>query len=217
MDRRTTHLPRKLPLQNRSAESQRKMIEAALRLLDDRDIELISVRDICREGGTSNGSFYHRFGTKERFFAFLVEDMLARREETAMRDLSDSSLSMIDLAEVLARSAIRNFREHAGLLRSAMRRHIVGDPCWAPINHMAGRIVEHYIERLTDASGRKLDIREIQLIHFAFTWLYGLLSYRTLELNPLEQFYPPDDRFEEDTVMTFRQIIGNAIMHLASP
>lgn len=205
--------PRKHPLQNRSAESQRKMIEATLRLLDERDIELISVRDICREGGTSNGTFYHRFGTKERFFAFLVEDMLARREETAMRDLRDSELSMTDLAKVLARSAIRNFREHSGLLRSAMRRHIIGDPCWTPINHMAARIVEHFIERTTRVCGRKLDSHDQQAIHFAFTWLYGLLSYRTLRLNRLEQFYPPDDRFEEETIRTFTVIIESALPH----
>ena len=77
----------KPPVQQRSLASHRQMVDVALRLLETRDIDQISVRDIVCEAGTSNGSFYHRFGTKEHFFNYLIDDMLERRERGAMAHL----------------------------------------------------------------------------------------------------------------------------------
>jgi len=207
----SAHEPRRSPLQARSLMSRRRMVEAALRLLDQRDIDQISVRDIVAEGGTSNGSFYHRFGTKERFFSYLIDDMLERREQAAAQEQADETISVAALPEVLARSAIANFRDHAGLLRSAIRLHIVGDSCWDRVNAMARRIVNGYLQRLSGALGRPLSPLECDRIYFAFTWLYGLLAHRTLKLNVVYGQAVPDEVFEEEAVRGFQQLIDRAL------
>src|SRR5690349_6728862 len=91
----------KPPRQQRSMEAHRRMVQAGLRLLELRDIDQISIRDIVSEAETSVGSFYHRFGTKEQFFNHLIDDMIVRREEAAMRETADRSLSIDALAETL--------------------------------------------------------------------------------------------------------------------
>ena len=96
----------KPPVQQRSLASHQQMVDVALRLLEMRDIDQISVRDIVCEAGTSNGSFYHRFGTKEHFFNYLIDDMLERRERGAIAQLSDQTIPFDGLPELLARSAM---------------------------------------------------------------------------------------------------------------
>jgi AcrR family transcriptional regulator len=201
----------KPPLQKRSAEAQRRMVRAGLRLLESQGIDQISVRDISREAKTSVGSFYHRFQTKEQFFAFLLDDMIVRRETAAVRELSDQSLSIDALTETLARAAMNNFRHHAGLLRSAIRSHIGGDKCWDQINMMAMRIVNGYLRRLSASLGRPLLSRERARVKFAFVWLYGLLLHRTLRLNVIHGYVVPDKVFEEEMIRNFRQLIDRAI------
>ena len=201
----------KAPLQQRSAEAQRRMVEAGLRLLELRDIDQISVSDVTNEAGTSIGSFYHRFQTKEMFFNFLLKDMIARREQSAMQELADPSISLQALPETLARGAMKNFRRHAGLLRSAIRCHIGGDACWDPINRMAMRIVDGYLRRLSAALGRPVAMPERKRVKFAFVWLYGLLVHRTLRLNVIHGYTVPDKVFEEEMIRTFRQLIDRAI------
>ncbi len=207
----------KPPVQRRSLASHRQMVDVALRLLETRDIDQISVRDIVSEAGTSNGSFYHRFGTKEHFFNYLIDDMLERRERGATMQLSDQTISFDALPELLARSAMANFRAHAGLLRSAIRRHIAGDDCWNRISMMSRRIVKGFLSRVSDTLGRPLDADEAERINFAFVWLYGLLAYRTLRLNTLHGYTVPEESFEDETIRNFRQLIDRALPSDASP
>jgi len=201
----------KPPLQQRSAAAHRRMVQAGLRLLELRDIDQISIRDIVSEAGTSVGSFYHRFGTKEQFFNHLIDDMIARREEAAMGEVADQSVSIASTAEVLARGAMKNFRRHAGLLRSAVKWHIGGDRCWERINRMALRIIDEYQRRLSESLGRPLDARERERINFAFEWLYGLLLHRTLRLHAVRGPAVSDKVFEEETLRNFQQLIERAV------
>ena len=203
----------KPPLQQRSAAAHRRMVRAGLRLLELRDIDQISIRDIVSEADTSVGSFYHRFGTKEQFFNHLIDDMIVRREEAAMREIADRRVPITSTAEVLARGAMKNFRRHAGLLRSAVKWHIAGDRCWERINMMARRIVDEYQRRLSESLGRPIDTLERERINFAFVWLYGLLVHRTLRLNVIQGHTVSDKVFEEETIRNFRQLIERAVSH----
>ena len=207
----TVPLPPRPPLQRRSLTSHRQMVDVALRLLDERDIDQISIRDIVSASGTSTGSFYHRFGTKENFFNYLIDDMLDRRESGAMLQLDDPSIPFAALPEILARSAMANFQRHAGLLRSAIRRHIAGDDCWNRISKMSRRIVSRYLDRAATNAGRSLDASESERVYFAFVWLYGLLAYRTLGLNSVHGYAMSDQSFEDETIRNFRQLIDQAL------
>ncbi|MDB5684258.1 MAG: hypothetical protein JWM38_137 [Sphingomonas bacterium] len=202
------HLPRK-PVQDRSKAATERMVEAGKRLLALRDIDLISIKDIATEAGASIGSFYHRFGTKDRYFRYLVDDMIARREASAME--SYGRLSMPELPEALARGAIANHSLHAGLLRSAIRSHICGTDMWLPIRAMGRRLVDEYRRRAALYIGRPLTREESERIALAFVWLYGSLAQSVIQLNAISDYEIEMDVFEAEAVANFVNMLKHAI------
>lgn len=77
--------------QQRSEETQAKIIEAAIKLFSSRGYNKASVDDICKEAGISKGAFYHHFKSKQTLFLALLDEWLqaidsaieASRDKTA--------------------------------------------------------------------------------------------------------------------------------------
>jgi AcrR family transcriptional regulator len=61
------------PKQDRSRETTNRILDALELLLRDRPFSRISVRDVLRASGTSTGSFYARFPTREAMLPVLYE------------------------------------------------------------------------------------------------------------------------------------------------
>ncbi len=51
--------------QDQARETERKILQAALGLMRERDFDKVSVRDICKQAGITTGAFYHHFPSKE--------------------------------------------------------------------------------------------------------------------------------------------------------
>jgi AcrR family transcriptional regulator len=66
-------IPARQPQQRRSHAGYERMIVTAGRLLEERDFDAVSIRDLAGAAGCSIGSFYYRFQTKERFFQILTQ------------------------------------------------------------------------------------------------------------------------------------------------
>ena len=72
------------PLQARSRDSARRLVDAALRVLARDGIQGLTMAAVSRESGVSNGSLYHRYGGRdqllaacqERFFERIVEERM---------------------------------------------------------------------------------------------------------------------------------------------
>src|SRR5450631_3840070 len=111
-------MPLRRPRQRRSHAAYERMIEAAGRLLEERDFDSVSIRDLAGAAGCSVGSFYYRFQTKERFFQILIQDMIERREKQVRETFQVMPLA--ELPSVLAQGALTNFRTYKGLLRSVI-------------------------------------------------------------------------------------------------
>ena len=127
------------------------MIVAAGRLLEQRDFDSVSIRDLARAASCSIGSFYYRFQTKEHFFQVLIQDMIDRREQQARETFQ--SLPLAELPSALARGALANFRTHKGLLRSVIKKHLEGMRSWEPIARMGRRIATEFQRRVADERG----------------------------------------------------------------
>ncbi|MXP41154.1 TetR family transcriptional regulator [Altererythrobacter soli] len=197
------------PQQKRSLAATQRMLEAGRELLNDRDIDQISVQDIVRVAGTSVGSFYHNFGTKDRFFATLVQEMATNREAIAMANFAGTPFDQ--LAKILVHGAVENHRRYQGLLRSTIRQHLSGSPVWEPITVMGQHITEEYIRRLELHLERPLKAREKERVAFAFVWLYGILAQSVLGLNTLSAYRIPDELFEEETTHIFSSLLQRAV------
>lgn len=66
-------------------DTANRLREAALALFSERWYEVVSVAEICRTAGVSNGVFYRYFSTKEELFFSLLESFL----EKFARDLDE--------------------------------------------------------------------------------------------------------------------------------
>ena len=62
------------PKQARSRESQRKILDATLALLEDRHFEAMTIADIAAVAGMAVGNFYKRFKNKEALLPHLYEE-----------------------------------------------------------------------------------------------------------------------------------------------
>src|SRR5690348_4721452 len=72
------------PLQARSRDSAKRLVDAALVVLERDGVQGLTVAAVSRESGVSNGSLYHLFGGRdqllsacqERFFERIVEERM---------------------------------------------------------------------------------------------------------------------------------------------
>ena len=64
-------------MQNRSAQTHQRILDAALAVFAQSGYEASSVADICAAAGVSKGAFFHHFPTKQAIFLELLEVWLA--------------------------------------------------------------------------------------------------------------------------------------------
>jgi AcrR family transcriptional regulator len=183
------------------------MIDAAGRLLEERDFDAVSIRDLAGAAGCSIGSFYYRFKNKARFFQILIQDMIDRREKDVAETFKTVPLQ--ELPSALARGALTNYRDYKGLLRSVIKKHLEGMRSWEPISLMGRRIMTQFQRRVVESRGVELTALEAERIDFAFVWLYGLLAQSLLELNTI--YGMETAFFEEEAVKAFTQAVERAL------
>ncbi len=63
------------PLQARSRETLDRIVEATREVLAERGQDAVTVKEVVRRSGTSVGSFYHRFSSKEDLLRYLDEHL----------------------------------------------------------------------------------------------------------------------------------------------
>jgi len=86
-----------------------RLRSAGLRLFSEQWYDAVSVAEICRRAGVSNGAFYRYFPGKEKLFFVLLEDFLATLER--------------DLAGVTGDSARERLRSFVQVVAGAARRY----------------------------------------------------------------------------------------------
>lgn len=184
------------------------MIDVGRELLAERDIDQLSVREIADSSGSSVGSFYNCFGDKEQYFDSLIADMVERRQQAAKANFREP---FERLPEALATGAIVNFREYQGMIRAAIRKHLVGTPAWELVARMSGAFVDQYRRRCSQHLGRPLTRNESRRIAFAFVWLYGMLMQQVMGITNIHGYNISDADFTEDAVRSFVSLLENAI------
>lgn len=197
--------PARRPQQGRSLQTYQRMMDAGNALLLERNIDAISIKDIAARAGCSIGSFYYRFHTKEEFFASLIDAMIRHREQSVRIDFE--TVPIAEMPAALARGAIITHRRYAGLLRSAIKKHLEDGESWLEISRMGRRIVTEYQDRLAAERGEPLSDEQKDRISFAFIWLYGLLAQSVMNLNAIYGMDAKTERFEHEVSRTFSDLI----------
>ncbi|HIW22145.1 MAG TPA: TetR/AcrR family transcriptional regulator [Candidatus Dorea intestinavium] len=60
--------------QQKSRETKTKIFAAAKKILERDGYDKLSIKNICKEAGVSNGSFYHHFKTKDDLLSYYIEE-----------------------------------------------------------------------------------------------------------------------------------------------
>lgn len=114
--RRTLHPPK----QDRSRETQARILHATAKLLEKELFESISVRRIVNEAGTSIGSFYARFPDKSALLSVLYAEY-EKQLEVRLARLQESTAnahSLEELAELIVEHFVVIFGEIPNLSRA---------------------------------------------------------------------------------------------------
>lgn len=109
-----------------SKETRQKLIDAIIRLAQQKRYENITVQEICRSAGVSNGSFYHQFGTKDELVmaAYQNIDGLLTEEFVA----GNRRLPPFQALDRLLRSYLSYIQQRVGLIIAQYYQVLLNHP-----------------------------------------------------------------------------------------
>jgi len=125
----------------RSARTRRKLLDGALRAIDDRGFHATRVDDIVRHAGVSHGAFYLYFDDKQELFRILAaeaaEDMIARVDQLTVTGAPRGE-ALVDWLE----DWVDAYRRHGAVIRAWMEDHARDRGLRKVANDAFGRILD---------------------------------------------------------------------------
>lgn len=112
------------PQQKRSARSMEALLKAAEELLATRAFEDIGVAEIAKHAGSSVGSFYARFGDKQRLLHELYQRYTGRTLTIVRAGCSafiPGRLPVPRMADIVVKTTVGFYRSNRGLLRAVLK------------------------------------------------------------------------------------------------
>lgn len=143
-------------VQGRSLVSRRKVLDATVKLLNEKGYSGTRLSDIIALSGVSSGSVYHQFGSKEGVVDQLLDDFLAQMR-TAFDDLDVTGLPLETKLRKLIRLALAGFRGNPGLYRAVQELSTTDPEYWQRLRSLSRYAESRFIEILRpdfDAFGR---------------------------------------------------------------
>ena len=99
---------------NESLASQDRLIQSSIELLSEKWYGTVSVAEICRHAGFSNGLFYRYFQSKEEIFRYILE-LVIEKIATALIDLPGETVR--ERLESFAKNIFEFSRDNTALVK----------------------------------------------------------------------------------------------------
>ncbi len=148
------------PKQARSRARRDKLIEFGVTLLNQKDLDELSIAEITRGLGYSIGSFYSYFEDKRAFF-IAVQTWVSCEQGTVVRDRLETPAmiqnSLCERLDLCVDVTLNYFRKRTGVVRSALRYERRIPEGWAPNRAMTQRIVAAANVGLNNEDREKLE------------------------------------------------------------
>ena len=116
------------PQQQRSRESERKLLKAAAEVLGQHGVDGATIPRIAHHAGLTPGAVYRRFRDKDELLETTILGILERQDERSKVGLTSKAAAQIPLpvfADQIIGSMVVSYRANAALLR-AMRQFVQG-------------------------------------------------------------------------------------------
>ena len=160
--------------QRRSRVTFEALIEAGFRLLEERDLDSISVAQIAEEAGYSVGAFYARFSGKEEFHATLVERYTTERHKNIAALFSTTSDE--DILPTYFDSMVERIWRNRFFWRASIIRSMPDPSFWEPFRQGSNEMGLKLARSAERHAGRPLDAEEVMRIRFALQLVNGLIN-----------------------------------------
>ncbi len=177
-------LPEVVPTrQERSLRSALAMLSAGRELLLDRGLNELSIEAVCELTGTTVGSFYGRFGSKEAFFQSLQRLMLIRSQARLARKLEEykhAEVSIEGVVRDIVHLGLETFRTDQGVMRASLQHAKNG--LWRPIKAGGDRYRAALVEIMLPLLPLPAEVARLRVL-FAYQAFTGVLVSTVLN-NP---------------------------------
>ncbi|MFK7755002.1 MAG: TetR/AcrR family transcriptional regulator [Sedimentitalea sp.] len=166
----------KQPKQARSIARRQALLDHGVKLFNTHGVDDVSIQDITQAVGFSTGSFYSYFADKTEYFVAVQASVAATQNAIAAETFAKDRIALLGLSDRLRLCldySITYFRQHTGLVHSALsyeRRIPAG---WQPNRETSAMIVSLATAGLPPAKARKLEIA----IQLAFGLLVNALLH----------------------------------------
>jgi AcrR family transcriptional regulator len=117
----STHYAVTPPVQERARRTTDRIISAVEDLLKARPFERITVQEIVTRAGTTTGSFYARFASKDALLPYIYaryDADLSRRSAALFAEVPWERLTLTDIVRGRVRTMIDAYQERRWLLRA---------------------------------------------------------------------------------------------------
>jgi len=182
--------------QERSKLTYSALIKAGFKMLEQSDLQNISVAELAVEAGYSVGAFYARFRSKDEFFDAMVAEHLVIR--TNVQKQLFTSLTPPTLPGELISNVVNYYWEHRKFWRAVIARSLRDPESWARMRKHRVESTKRFLDAISSLIKRPLTDKEKGNISFAFQVTLGTVDI-TLVNQPGPLFMGQKQFIEELT------------------
>jgi AcrR family transcriptional regulator len=166
--------PGKRIRQGRGRKTYDALIATGFRLLENEELESITIAELAKAAGYSVGAFYARFHSKDEFFDAMIAHHLEQR--TKVRDRLLATVSNEELVNELIKDLVGYYWKRRHFWRAALVRSIRDPEFWEPISQHGRDLATLLISRISQHAQRKLAANEDMNVRFAFQIALGTIN-----------------------------------------
>jgi len=205
------------PQQQRSRESERKLLKAAAEVLGQHGVAGATIPRIARHAGLTPGAVYRRFRDKDELLETAILGILERQDERTKVGLAPKSAAQIPLpvfTDQLIGSMVISYRANAALL-NAMRQFVLGrahSEFWKKASVLEMRTFRRIVELFLSHRGEIKHPQPKMAVSLALTMVIStLFDVVVVPQDPslYKGLWPQDDRvLKEELVRVFLNYVG---------
>ena len=148
--------------QNRSAASEKKLVEAAEMLFARHGYTHTKISDIIRESGVSTGTFYHRFSDKEGLLIIMKQRFVAETEEAIAQwgQQAERHATLHAVMTSLAEMVFDTITRRIGVYRAMQEMAQVTPGYWQNFGSLSEDLARH-TRRAVEFHRSEVTVRDI--------------------------------------------------------
>jgi AcrR family transcriptional regulator len=160
--------------QARGRKTYDALIATGFKLLENQELEAISIAELAKAAGYSVGAFYARFRSKDEFFDAMIAQHLDFRSKA--RERLFSKVPDETLVDTMIGELVRYYWKRRRFWRAALIRSIRSPDFWEPLRQHGRMYADMLIARMSAKAQRPLTEAEQTNVRFAFQLALGTIN-----------------------------------------